>query len=279
MGISTLQSYQAAQIFEAVGLSRQVADTYFSGTPSRIDGIGLDIIGREVEMRHQRAYPQKNIAGTLPLDPGGVYQWRRGGERHLLTPTAIAHMQHAVRAKRPTSYAAYADEVNAQTCNGTTLRGLLEFNEDVCTPIPLVEVEPWTSIVKRFKTGAMSIGSISTEVHETLAVAMNAVGGKSNTGEGGESPERYGREDARRSRIKQVASGRFGVTIAYLTSADEIQIKIAQGAKPGEGGQLPGEKVYPVDRKAASQHAPRRAHITPAASRHLLYRGSGPADS
>ena len=245
MGISTLQSYQGAQIFEAVGISRRVIDAYFCGTASRIEGIGLDIIAKEVAMRHDRTYPRKRISGMLLMDPGGIYQWRRGGERHLLTPTSIARMQDAVRTQRQSSYEAYAEEVNVLTRNGSTLRGLLEFNHEGRAPIPLVEVEPWTSVVKRFKTGAMSIGSISTEVHEALAVAMNAIGGKSNTGEGGESPERYGREDARRSSIKQVASGRFGVTIAYLTSADEIQIKIAQGAKPGEGGQLPGEKVYP----------------------------------
>ena len=245
MGISTLQSYQGAQVFEALGVARCVVDTYFCGTASRIGGIDLDIIVQEVSMRHRHAYPNKNIAGKLPLDPGGLYQWRRGGERHLLTPTSIAHMQHAVRTNTYASYKAYADEVTSKTCSSTTLRGLLAFDYAARTPIPLVEVEPWTCIVQRFKTGAMSNGSISSETHEALAVAMNTIGGRSNTGEGGESPERYGRDDARRSRIKQVASGRFGVTIGYLTSADEIQIKMAQGAKPGEGGQLPGEKVYP----------------------------------
>ena len=243
MGISTLQSYQGAQIFEAIGIARRVVDEYFCGTASRIDGIGLGIIAREVRMRHQRAFPKKKVAGILPLEGGGIYQWRRNGERHLLTPAAIAHMQHAVRTRHQESYQSYADEVNALTRHGTTLRGLLDFDYGACTPIPLVEVEPWHDVVRRFKTGAMSIGSISTEVHESLAVAMNTIGGKSNTGEGGESPERYGRSNMRRSRIKQVASGRFGVTIGYLASADEIQIKIAQGAKPGEGGQLPGKKV------------------------------------
>ena len=245
MGISTLQSYQGAQIFEAIGIADSVIEAYFKGTPSRIQGIDLGIIAEEVVVRHRRAYPEKRITGTFPLEVGGIYQWRRGGERHLLTPTAIARMQHAVRENSTSSYEAYSEEVNARTQGGTTLRGLFEFDFSARQSIPLVEVEPWTAIVKRFKSGAMSNGSISNETHEALAVALNAIGGKSNTGEGGESPERYGLEDARRSRIKQVASGRFGVTIGYLTSADEIQIKIAQGAKPGEGGQLPGEKVYP----------------------------------
>ncbi len=239
------KSYQGAQIFEALGIDRRVMDRYFTGTPSRIGGIGLDIIAQEVAMRHARAYPQKSIAGTLPLDPGGLYQWRRGGERHQFTPTAIVRVQYAVRENAYASYEAYAAEVNALTRSGSTLRGLLDFDCGLRESVPLEAVEPWTRIVQRFKTGAMSNGSISSEAHEALAVAMNTIDGKSNTGEGGESPERYGRDDARRSRIKQVASGRFGVTIGYLTSADEIQIKIAQGAKPGEGGQLPGEKVYP----------------------------------
>jgi len=245
MGISTLQSYRGAQIFEAIGLGKEVADAYFCRTPSRLDGIGLDVIAEEVRLRHARAYPPKKVAGTLPLDPGGRYQWRRGGERHLFSPMAIANMQHAVRSKSERSYAAFAREINEQNRGHSTLRGLLDFDIDESRAIPLQEVEPWTSIVTCFKSGAMSNGSISAETHETLAVAMNALGGKSNTGEGGENPERYLPGNPRRSRIKQVASGRFGVTIGYLESADEIQIKMAQGAKPGEGGQLPGNKVYP----------------------------------
>ncbi len=243
MGISTLQGYRGAQIFEAVGLAKSVVDNYFCRTPSRIGGIGLDIIAKEVHMRHERAWPAKEVSGTLPLDPGGRYQWRRGGERHAFSPTAIAHMQQAARMQDYASYEAFANEVNAEAAN--TLRGLLEFDDDETRAIAQDEVMPWTEIVQVFKTGAMSNGSISGEAHEALAIAMNAIGGKSNTGEGGESPARYGRNDPRRSRIKQVASGRFGVTIGYLESADEIQIKMAQGAKPGEGGQLPGTKVYP----------------------------------
>ena len=243
MGISTLQGYRGAQIFEAVGLSESVIDSYFCGTPSRIGGIGLDIIAREVRMRHERAWPTKEVSGTLPLDPGGQYQWRRGGEEHAFSPTAIARMQHAAQSEDYDSYQAFANEVNAKAAY--TLRGLLEFDFDEARVIPKEEVMPWTEIVQVFKTGAMSNGSISGEAHEALAIAMNTIGGESNTGEGGESPARYGRDDPRRSRIKQVASGRFGVTIGYLESADEIQIKMAQGAKPGEGGQLPGAKVYP----------------------------------
>ena len=245
MGISTLQSYRGAQIFEAVGLGRALIDPYFSGTPSRLGGIGLDVLAEEARLRHERAYPPTQVDGTYDLDVGGRYQWRRGGEDHLFNPLTIAKVQQAVRQVDPKSYAEYADLINDQTRRLGTLRGLLDFTDDETLAIPLGEVEPWTEIVKRFKTGAMSYGSISQETHETLAVAMNRLGGKSNTGEGGEDPERYDRASPRRSRIKQVASGRFGVTISYLTSADEIQIKMAQGAKPGEGGQLPGQKVYP----------------------------------
>ncbi len=243
MGISTLQSYRGAQIFEALGIGLHVVNEYFSGTSSRIDGIGLDVIGQEVKMRHDRAFPQKQISGTYPLDAGGYYQWRRGGERHAFSPSAIANMQEAARAKSYESYQAFSDEINQGAAN--TLRGLLTFDYNKSTSVDIDEVMPWTEIVTHFKTGAMSNGSISGETHEALAMAMNLIGGKSNTGEGGEGPERYGRDNPRRSRIKQVASGRFGVTIDYLESADEIQIKIAQGAKPGEGGQLPGTKVYP----------------------------------
>ncbi len=245
MGISTVQSYRGAQIFEAIGVASDVIDEYFTGTASRIGGIGLDIIAEEARLRHRRAYPEVELKFSEDLEPGGRYQWRRNGEHHLFNPMSIARLQHAVRTEDEDTYADYARRVNDQTRKLGTLRGLLELDFDGATPIPLDEVEPWTDIVKRFKTGAMSYGSISSETHEALAIAMNRLGGKSNTGEGGEDPSRYDRGSIKRSRIKQVASGRFGVTIDYLTSADEIQIKMAQGAKPGEGGQLPGEKVYP----------------------------------
>ncbi len=245
MGISTLHSYRGAQIFEAVGLGKPVIDRYFPGTPSRLGGIGVEIISEEVRLRHERAYPKVHLEYKLDLDAGGRYQWRRNGEHHLFNPLSIAKLQQSVRARDPQSYTEFAQMINDQSRKLGTLRGMLEFSEDGATAIPLDEVEPWTEIVKRFKTGAMSYGSISQETHETLAIAMNRIGGRSNTGEGGEDPSRYGQNNPRRSRIKQVASGRFGVTISYLASADEIQIKMAQGAKPGEGGQLPGEKVYP----------------------------------
>ncbi|MFV1979765.1 MAG: glutamate synthase-related protein, partial [Rhodothermia bacterium] len=247
MGISTLQSYCGAQIFEAVGLAPDLVDRYFTGVPSRIGGIGLDVVAEEVERRHEPAYRRRHPAdeSLLERDVGGMYQWRARGERHVLNPTTVAKLQRAVRSRSADDYATYALNVNRQTGGLTTIRGLLEFHRGSRGSIPLEEVEPWTSIVRRFKTGAMSYGSISQEAHETLAIAMNRIGGKSNTGEGGEQPDRYSRKSPRRSRIKQVASGRFGVTIDYLTSADEIQIKMAQGAKPGEGGQLPGSKVLP----------------------------------
>ena len=245
MGISTLQSYQGAQIFEALGVGSRLIRRYFPGTASRLEGIGLDVLAEDARTRHRHAFP-----GTLPdvpldLDAGGRYQWRRGGEHHLFNPLTIAKLQQATRDRSPETYKEYADAINDQRRRLGTIRGLLEFKEDERTSVPLDEVEPWMEIVKRFKTGAMSYGSISLETHQALAEAMNEIGGRSNTGEGGEDPQRYARESPRRSRIKQVASGRFGVTSAYLASADEIQIKMAQGAKPGEGGQLPGEKVYP----------------------------------
>jgi glutamate synthase (NADPH/NADH) large chain/glutamate synthase (ferredoxin) len=239
MGISTIQSYCGAQIFEAVGLGRAVIDRYFTGTASRIGGVGLDVLAREGLARHARAYP---APGERPdrLPSGGVYAWRRDGERHMWNPDTIGLLQHAVRYESASSYAEYAQAVNEDATRRAALRGLLELRPGA-KPIPLSDVEPWTEIVKRFSTGAMSLGSLSREVHETLAVAMNEIGGRSNTGEGGEDPERF--RDNRRSAIKQVASGRFGVTIEYLVNADELQIKMAQGAKPGEGGQLPGPKV------------------------------------
>ena len=245
MGISTVQSYRGAQIFEAVGIGTDVIDRFFTGTASRIEGIDLNVIAHEAQLRHKQAYPKVELDYKLMLDPGGRYLWRRNGEHHIFNPMTIARLQHAVRENKYTTYEEYAERVNDQTKKLGTLRGLFDFDTSDVEPIPLEEVEHWTDVVKRFKTGAMSYGSISSETHETLALAMNRIGGKSNTGEGGEEPHRYDRGNLRRSRIKQVASGRFGVTIDYLTSADEIQIKMAQGAKPGEGGQLPGEKVYP----------------------------------
>lgn len=247
MGISTLQSYQGAQIFEAVGLNEEVINKYFTGTPSRIGGIGLDGIYAESKVRYDRAYPKKVISKNLDLEMGGKYQWRRDGEHHQFNPFTISKLQTSVRQNDPKTYQEYADLVNKQNTVLGTLRGLLEFKTDK-KPISIEEVEPWTEIVKRFKTGAMSYGSISKESHETMAIAMNRLGGKSNSGEGGEDADRYlvdENGDTRRSAIKQVASGRFGVTSHYLVNADEIQIKMAQGAKPGEGGQLPGFKVYP----------------------------------
>ncbi len=248
MGISTLQSYKGAQQFEAVGLSRSVIDKYFTWTASRIEGADLDAIAREVAMRHERAYPPVHVPENLELDVGGLYQWRRTGERHILQPLVIAKLQEAVRNGKVSTYEQYAKLVNDQSRDLMTIRGLLEFKTDPARAIPIDEVEPWTEIVKRFKTGAMSYGSISIEAHETLAVAMNRIGGKSNSGEGGEDEERYiplPNGDLKSSAIKQVASGRFGVTSHYLANARELQIKMAQGAKPGEGGQLPAEKVYP----------------------------------
>jgi glutamate synthase (NADPH) large chain len=248
MGISTLHSYRGAQIFECVGLNSTVVDKYFTGTPSRIQGVGIDILAKEVKMRHERAFPARDVPENLELDVGGVYQWRRTGEKHLLNPIAIAKLQEATRFNNQAAYDQFARSVNDQARNLYTLRGLFEFNAQGREPIPLDEVEPWENIVKRFKTGAMSYGSISKEAHETLAIAMNRLGGKSNSGEGGEDPDRFTRDpngDWRNSAIKQIASGRFGVTSNYLANAQELQIKMAQGAKPGEGGQLPAEKVYP----------------------------------
>ena len=244
MGISTVQSYRGAQIFEAVGIGSEVIDRYFSATASRIGGIGLDVIAEEVKCRYDATFYVERSGQPDTLDAGGRYQWRRDGEHHHFNPLSLAHLQHAVRERDSSTYDRFSRLVNEESKKKGTLRGLLSFSP-AAKPIPIDDVEPWTEIVKRFKTGAMSYGSISQETHETLAVAMNRLGGRSNTGEGGESPERYDPASEKRSRIKQVASGRFGVTISYLASADEIQIKMAQGAKPGEGGQLPGEKVYP----------------------------------
>ncbi|UBF24845.1 glutamate synthase large subunit [Kovacikia minuta CCNUW1] len=246
IGISTIQSYRGAQIFEAIGLNRSVIDPYFSWTASRIEGVDLDVIAQEAILRHGHAFPDREVNGHT-LDAGGEYQWRKDGEAHLFSPQTIHSLQKAVRTGSYDLYKTYASLVNEQNQKHFTLRGLLEFKPR--QPIPIEEVEPIEAITKRFKTGAMSYGSISKEAHETLAIAMNRIGGKSNTGEGGEDPDRYTwtneQGDSKNSAIKQVASGRFGVTSLYLSQARELQIKMAQGAKPGEGGQLPGKKVYP----------------------------------
>jgi glutamate synthase (ferredoxin) len=246
IGISTLHSYRGSQIFEIVGFNSQFVEKYFPYTASRIEGIGLYEIEKEISRRYKLAYPDNKINRKLGLNIGGDYRWRRNGERHQFNPTTVAKLQQAVRLSDQASYDVYAKAINEQAENLMTIRGLFEF--DNLDPIPLDEVEPWTEIVKRFKTGAMSYGSISREAHENLAIAMNRIGGKSNSGEGGEDRKRFQKDingDSRNSAIKQVASGRFGVTSHYLTNAKEIQIKMAQGAKPGEGGQLPGEKVLP----------------------------------
>jgi glutamate synthase domain-containing protein 2/glutamate synthase domain-containing protein 3/glutamate synthase domain-containing protein 1 len=244
MGISTLQSYRGAQVFEAVGLNQSLIDAYFSGTASRIEGVGLGVLAREAQLKHTYAF-QPFTESETELVVGGRYQFREGGEYHLLNPLTISKVQHAVRQNNPATFQEYTDLLDEQNRHLCTLRGLLQFKY-ASTPLPLDEVEPAKEIVKRFTTGAMSYGSISKEAHETLAIAMNRLGGMSNTGEGGEDEERFKRDpngDLRRSAVKQVASGRFGVTTNYLVNADELQIKMAQGAKPGEGGQLPGHKV------------------------------------
>src|SRR5437773_1311579 len=246
MGISTLQSYCGAQIFEAIGLNRDLVDRYFTGTASRVSGIGIDLIAEEAHRRHARAFPERPV-GAADLDWGGEYQWRRDGEHHMVNPDMIARLQHSTRSGSYPLFKEYTRLCDDQGRRLATLRGLMELAETT-TPIPIEEVEPVESILKRFATGAMSYGSISQEAHETLAIAMNRIGGRSNTGEGGEDPARYRRDpngDWRRSAVKQVASGRFGVTSEYLVNATDLQIKMAQGAKPGEGGQLPGTKVYP----------------------------------
>ncbi|MBW2425352.1 MAG: glutamate synthase large subunit, partial [Deltaproteobacteria bacterium] len=245
MGISTLQSYRGAQIFEAVGLADEIVDLAFSGTHSRVAGVGLDVIAREVEMRHARGFAGDEY--QFPeLDPGGLYQWRLRGEQHTFNPESVSKLQHAVRKESWESFEEFTRAADDDAKRMRTLRGLLEFDFDAREAVAIEEVEPAEEIVRRFCTGAMSYGSISEEAHETLAIAMNRLGGKSNTGEGGEDPKRWTPDpngDSRRSAIKQVASGRFGVTSAYLVNSDEMQIKIAQGAKPGEGGELPGHKV------------------------------------
>ncbi len=255
MGISTIQSYCGAQIFEAIGLNKKLINKYFTATPSRIGGIGVEEVAEEMIRRHQNAYPEGNAYDEM-LDQGGSYAWRKEGEHHQLNPQTIAMLQHSVRSGDFKLYKKYAALVNQQQTNLANIRGLLKFKKG--KPIPIEEVEPASEIVKRFATGAMSYGSISKEAHETLAIAMNRLGGFSNTGEGGEDSDRFKKDpngDWRRSRIKQVAQGRFGVTIEYLVNADQHQIKMAQGAKPGEGGQLPGHKV--------SQEIADTRHTTP----------------
>ncbi|MFC4722412.1 glutamate synthase large subunit [Geojedonia litorea] len=245
IGISTLNSYRGSQLFECIGINTKTVEKYFPNTPTRIQGIGLLEIEKEIVKRHQKAFNSVNEEPEIEI--GGDYRWRRGQEQHMFNPLTVAKLQESVRTNKASTFKEYSDLVNDQSKNLMTIRGLFEF--DQFDPIPIEEVEPWTEIVKRFKTGAMSYGSISKEAHENLAVAMNRIGGKSNSGEGGEDQERFYKSvegDWRNSAIKQVASGRFGVTSNYLTNAEEIQIKIAQGAKPGEGGQLPGPKVNPA---------------------------------
>jgi glutamate synthase (NADPH/NADH) large chain len=255
MGVSTAASYTGAQIFEAIGLGGEVIETCFAGTTSRLGGVGFDMLAAEVARRHARAFPPR---GTAPahrrLDTGGEYQWRREGEPHLFSPETVFKLQHATRTRQYEIFKEYTQMVDDSSARLMTLRGLLRVRGvdgpgastrrgSGRAPIPVDEVEPVAAIVRRFSTGAMSYGSISAEAHETLAIAMNRLGGKSNTGEGGEDPGRFlpdANGDLRRSAVKQVASGRFGVTSEYLVNADDLQIKMAQGAKPGEGGQLPG---------------------------------------
>jgi len=248
MGISTIQSYHGAQIFEAVGLNQDFIDEYFTWTPTRIGGVGIDVVAREVRMRQDRAYPPKRPIYHKQLGVGGNLQYRVEGERHLFNPLSISQLQYATRSGNYAAFKEYSKLIDDQSAGLCTLRGLMEFKPNHRHALSIDEVEPVESIVKRFKTGAMSYGSISRETHEALAIAMNRLGAKSNTGEGGEDPARFEtlpNGDSMKSAIKQVASGRFGVTSEYLVSAREIQIKMAQGAKPGEGGQLPGHKVYP----------------------------------
>jgi glutamate synthase (NADPH) large chain len=248
MGVSTVASYTGAQIFEAVGLSQAVVDRYFTGTTSKLGGVGLDVLAEEVARRHRTAYPRGGISPAhREIGVGGEYQWRRDGEPHLFDPETVFRLQHSTRTQRYDIFKQYTARVDQQSERLMTLRGLFRFKDAGASgrrPVPIDEVEPVSEIVKRFSTGAMSYGSISREAHETLAIAMNRLGAKSNTGEGGEDADRL-HDPERRSAVKQVASGRFGVTSDYLTNADDLQIKMAQGAKPGEGGQLPGHKVYP----------------------------------
>jgi glutamate synthase domain-containing protein 2 len=277
MGISTLQSYQGAQVFEAIGLNRELVDSYFAGTASRLEGVGLDVLAREAQLKHEYAFRPLTESET-ELAVGGNYHQRVNGEYHLLNPLTISKLQQAVRQGSFQTFQEYTDLIDNQSTNLATLRSLMKLKKSA-RPVPIEEVEPAKEIVKRFNTGAMSFGSISKEAHETLAIAMNRIGGKSNTGEGGEDEERFKPDangDLRRSAVKQVASARFGVTANYLVNADELQIKMAQGAKPGEGGQLPGHKV---DEVIARLRHPRRGFDFAAASpRYLFHRRPGAAD-
>ena len=246
MGISTLQSYKGAQIFEAVGLDGEIIERCFKGTTSRVAGVDFETLFEEQRARHELGYPTRTQDSVTQLPNPGDFHWRSGGDTHMWDPISISNLQVAAKTNNQDAYRAFANQANEVAARKATLRGLMDFNKNVQPAVPLDEVESASDIVKRFCTGAMSLGSISTESHETLAVAMNRLGGKSNTGEGGEDPVRFQpleSGDSKRSAIKQVASGRFGVTSWYLANADEIQIKIVQGAKPGEGGELPGGKV------------------------------------
>lgn len=278
MGISTLQSYQGAQIFEILGLHRDVVEKYFTGAVSRIDGVTLDGIAKEALAKHNVAFSKKNIpVDRLPV--GGIYQWKRKGEFHLFNPTTIHLLQYSTKMNDYATFKKYTKHVNDQSEKAATLRSLFEFKKNRPS-ISIDEVEPAENIYKRFATGAMSFGSISWEAHTTLAIAMNRLGGKSNTGEGGEDERRYDKMangDSMRSSIKQVASARFGVTSLYLTEADELQIKMAQGAKPGEGGQLPGHKVD--DWIGKVRHStPGGFNIATTTPRYLFYRRPCAAD-
>ena len=294
MGVSTVASYTGAQIFEAIGIGDEVIGACFAGTSSRLGGVGFDQLAAETAARHARAFPARDARPAhRRLETGGEYQWRREGEPHLFSPETVFKLQHATRSRRQEIFAEYTRLVDDQAARLMTLRGLLRIRgvDDAgrggravpgrAAPVPIDEVEPVASIVRRFSTGAMSYGSISAEAHQTLAIAMNRLGGRSNTGEGGEDPDRYAPDpngDLRRSAIKQVASGRFGVTSEYLVNASDLQIKMAQGAKPGEGGQLPGHKVYPWIARTRYSTPGRRPDLAAAASRHLLDRGPRPAD-
>jgi glutamate synthase (ferredoxin) len=271
MGISTIQSYRGAQIFEALGLNRELVDEFFTNTASRVQGVGLEAIARETLQRHAQGYPSRT-APDADLDVGGQYQWRREGERHLFNPESIAKLQQAVRTSDYKVFKEYSKLINDQARQLCTLRGLFEFRTEGRTPVPLADVEPASEIVKRFATGAMSYGSISKEAHENLAIAMNRLGGKSNSGEGGEDYDRFvplPNGDSKSSAIKQVASARFGVTSNYLVNAQELQIKMAQGAKPGEGGQLPAAKVYPWIAK--TRHATPHVQLISPPPHHDIY--------
>ena len=278
MGISTVSSYAGAQVFESIGLNQQFVDAYFTGTETKLGGIGIEDVFAENQARHDYAYPEDAAARAHErLWTGGEYQWRRDGSPHLFNPDTVFRLQHSTRTRRYDIFREYTKLVDDQAAELKTLRGLFGLRTGTRQPVPIDEVEPVSSIVKRFSTGAMSYGSISREAHETLAIAMNRLGGKSNTGEGGEDVDRL-LDPERRSAIKQVASGRFGVTSLYLTESDDIQIKLAQGAKPGEGGQLPPTKVYPW--VARTRHATAGVGLIspPAAPRHLLDRRSQAAD-